>query len=275
MGSSPNGAANSLACPIQPLRDLLVAVGEAVANLNTTVVGLDAVEKGHEKPETLHISWNPQDRMAASRKARRFLLEAILVRVAEALSEFVWATAQLPRFCSIRGDWDSNTSRAEKLTDMAAQAIGPKSYLIAGAALLIHWRNRVVHPRSRASLTPQQVKRLQAASQEIEQSFAGLSVERLLKDFEVGQPTLKDISSLISMSIRMAREVDKEVNVLSNEDLNFLLDHYCLKARIVEIEAQTTPAKRHASVLRMLQSSAPGLVEAYSRLHAGTARDNC
>jgi hypothetical protein len=132
----------------------------------------------------------------------------------------------------------------------------------------------VVHPRSRASLTPQQVKKLRAASGEIEQNFAGLSVDRLLDDFDVGQPTLKDISSLIAMSIRMAREVDKAVNILSNDDLDFLLEHYGLKARIVEIEAQTTPAKRHASVLRMLRSTAPGLVEAYSRRHAGTARDD-
>ncbi|WP_192357588.1 hypothetical protein [Mesorhizobium mediterraneum] len=68
----------------QPLKDLLVSVGEAVANLNTAVVGLDAVEQGYEKPETLNISWNPNDRIAAARKSRRFLVEAVLVRVAEA-----------------------------------------------------------------------------------------------------------------------------------------------------------------------------------------------
>lgn len=274
VGSNPDGAASSLASPIQPLRDLLLAVGEAVANLNTTVVGLDAVEKGHEKPETLNISWNPLDRVAAARKSRRFVLEAILVRVSEALSEFVWATAQLPHFSSVRGAWNNNTSRGEKLADVAAKALGSESHLVAGAVLLIHWRNRVVHPRSRASLTPQQVKKLRSAAREIEQGFAGLSVDRLLNDFEIGQPTLKDISSLIAMSIRMAREVDKAVNVLSNDDLDFLLEHYGLRARILDIEVKTTPAKRHASVLRMLQSTAPGLVEAYSRLRAATAQND-
>ncbi|RUU89388.1 hypothetical protein EOB59_19135 [Mesorhizobium sp. M7A.F.Ca.MR.176.00.0.0] len=244
-----------------------------MANLNTAVVGLDAVEKGHAKPETLNISWSPRDRVAAARKSRRFVLEAVLVRVAEALFEFVLSMAQLPRFKPVRSAWNSNTSRAEKLGDVAAEALGSENYLVAGATLLIHWRNRVVHPRSRASLTRQQIERLRAASGEIEQSFAGLSVDRLLNDFEIGQPTLKDISSLIAMSIRTAREVDKAANFLSNEDLDFLLEHYGLKARIVEIETQTTPTKRQASVLRMLQSAAPGLVEAYSRLHADTTRD--
>jgi hypothetical protein len=276
VGSNPNGAASSsvTVSPVQPLKDLLSSVGEAVANLNTAVVGLDAVEQGHEKPEKLNISWKPHDRTAAARKSRRFLVEAVLVRVAEALSEFVLVSARLPRFNSVRSGWDSKTSRAEKLGDVAAEVLGSESYLIAGATLLIHWRNRVVHPRSQASLLPQQEKTLRAASEEIEKNFAGLSVDRLLKDFEIGQPTLKDVSSLIAMSIRMAREVDKAVNNLSNDDLDVLLEHYGLKARIAEIEAQTTPTKRQASVVRMLQSNAPGLVLAYGRLHGSIARDS-
>lgn len=273
MGSSPNGAASSLASPIQPLKDLLVSVGEAVANLNTAVVGLDAVEQGYEKQETLNISWNPHDRIAAARKSRRFLVEAVLVRVAEALSEFVSATAQLPNFSAVRSAWDAKTSRSEKLADVAAEALGSENYLVLGAELLIHWRNRVVHPRSKASLKPLQEKKLRAASDEIEQTFAGLSVDRLLMDFEASRPTLKDISSLIAMSIKMAREIDEAVNSLSRDDLDFLLEHYGLKARIADIESQTTPTKRHASVVRMLQSNAPGLVSAYNRYCAGSAQD--
>ena len=71
-GSSPDGTASDWQS--QPLSALLADVGEAVANLNTAVVGLDAVEKGHERPENLDISWSPGDRQAASRKARKFLV---------------------------------------------------------------------------------------------------------------------------------------------------------------------------------------------------------
>ena len=233
MGSSPNGSTNSSgAGPIQPLKDFLASVGEAVANLNTAVVGLDAVERGHEKPETLNISWNPSDRIAAARKSRRFVVEAVLVRVAEAVSEFVAVTARLPRFSTVRGKWDSNTSRAEKLADVATEALGPDDYLIAGAALLIHWRNRVVHPRSQASLSPVQEKKLRSASDEINISFSGLSIDRLLRDFAVGQPTLKDVSSLVAMSIRMARAVDKAISPVSCADLDFLLEQYGLNAQM-------------------------------------------
>ncbi|MCB8835000.1 hypothetical protein LJD42_25940, partial [Escherichia coli] len=145
---------------------------------NTAVVGLDAVEKGHKKPDALNISWNPQDRVAAARKSRRFMLEAVLVRVAEALDEFVKAMARMPRFIAIRSKWNRKTSRAEMLADVAFEAVGPDSYLAVGAVLLVHWRNRVVHPRSRASLTPIQRKKLVDSEKEIDEGFAGLSVNR-------------------------------------------------------------------------------------------------
>lgn len=268
-GSNPDDAATTPPPgPIQPLTDLLGEVGEAVANLNTAVVGLDAVEKGHEKPTTLSISWNPRDRVAAARKARRFVLEAVLVRVAEALQQFVRATVQLPRFKAVRENWDkSKTSSAQRLANFTAETLGEESYLSVGATLLVHWRNRVVHPHSRAELSAKQRKTLTQAANEIEQNFAGLSVEKLLHDFEVGQPTLKDISSLIAMSIKMARAVDREINQLSREDLETLLDYYDLRSKIEVIAAQTTPSKQSASVQRLLQSVVPGLAQSYRRLH--------
>jgi hypothetical protein len=271
VGSNPDGATSPHPGPIQPLRDFLMSVGEAVASLNTTVVGLDAVENGHVKPDSLNISWNPGDRVAAARKSRRFVLEAVLVCVAEILSEYILAISKLPRFSSVRTTWNGNTSDAEKLANIAVAAIGSENYLVVGAVLLVHWRNHVVHRRSRASLTPHQARTLKAASIEIEQSFAGLSVDRLLDDFEKKKPTLKDISSLIAMSIRLARQLDKYMDVLSEDDLNALLEYYGLRSRICQIEAQTAPAKRYDSVLRMLQSAAPSLAEAYRRLHADTS----
>lgn len=266
-GSNPDDATTTEIPPSQPLRDFLVSVGETVANLNTAVVGLDAVEKGHKKPDTLNISWSPQDRIAAARKSRRFILEAVLVRVAEALDEFVKAMVQMPRFNDMKNTWNSNTSRAEMLADLAHEVIGSDSYLEAGAVLLIHWRNRVVHPRSRASLTYTQRKKLHDSNIEIEENFAGLSVERLLADFDNGQATLKDITSLVAMSIRLARQIDKVTAALALQDFHALINYYGLNARIAEIKAQTSPAKHDASVLRFLRSTAPGLAEAYSRLN--------
>lgn len=261
-GSSPDGVTILRLPAGQPLREFLHGVGEAVANLNTTVVGLDAVEQGHEKPSSLNISWHPTDRLAAARKARRFALEAALVRVSEAIGTFIRAMAKLPRFAAVTGRWNKNTSQAEKMADVAQHALGSENYLLAGASLLVHWRNRIVHS-STAQLTPAQMKVFVAASEEIEHKFARLSVERLLMDFEQGLPTLKDVSSLISMTIRLARALDASARELTRADLDAMLDHYGLNARIAAVERSTTPAKCEASVLRLLQAEAPGLVAAY------------
>jgi len=191
--------------PTQPLRNFLSEVGGAVANLNTTVVGLDAVENGYNKPESLNISWNPIDRNAAARKARRFVLEAVLVRVSEALSQYIRAISKLPRFEGLREAWAEETQSkkkdprdAKKLADVTEKVIGADCFLLVGSCLLIHWRNRVVHLNSKAKLTYQQVKTLQRSSEKIEEEFASLSVERLMQDFFEGRPTLKDISSLVA-----------------------------------------------------------------------------
>ncbi|WP_027581623.1 hypothetical protein [Bradyrhizobium sp. Ai1a-2] len=90
----------------QPLSELLDDIGEAVASLNAVVVGLDAVEKGHQKPETLDVSFDPDDRRSAARKARKFVVEAVLVRVFEALFQHTNLISTLPRFGSVVSRWD-------------------------------------------------------------------------------------------------------------------------------------------------------------------------
>lgn len=273
-GSSPDDATKS-ASATQPLRCFLREVGEAVANLNTTVVGLDAVENGHKKPDGLNISWNPADPKSAARKARRFVLEAVLVRVSEALAQYVATVAKLSRFDTCRESWSkkeiagkkNEPSIAEKLTDIAIETVGSDCYKTFGACLLIHWRNRVVHSKSQATLTPNQIKTLKKSSKDIETNYSDLSIERLLEDFKTGKPTLKDISSLIAMTIRLVRLVDENVKDYSKNDLETLLDHYGLYEQIEKIRAETSPEKTTASVKRLLKVTAPGLGESYEKFY--------
>lgn len=162
----------------QPLAALLADVGEAVACLNTAVVGLDAVEKGHLKPDELDISWSPDDRKAASRKARKFLVEAILVRVFKSLFEHSKSFARLPRFAETVNKWHSKTPKADKIWDIYQSIVGDR-YVVAAAVLVAHWRNRIAHPNSRAKLTNKQKKLLQESKSEIEKNYRGLSVDLL------------------------------------------------------------------------------------------------
>jgi hypothetical protein len=264
-GSNPDGATKTKKSISHPLSTLLNEVGEAVFSLNTLVVGLDAVEKGHEKPDTLDISWDPTDRVIAARKSRKFVLEAVAVRVCEALIEFVSALAKLPRLEAVSSKWDDKTKNAEKVGQVFTAFLGD-NYLISAAVLLVHWRNRIVHRGSNAKLQASQKKALQNHEAEIAKDYKNLSVDCLLCHFEEKRPTLKDISSLVAICLKLAREIDEALHInLSKPDLDAWLEHYGLVQIIDRVKADTKPEKRDASIRRVFQTHAPSLFESYIR----------
>lgn len=249
----------------QPLRIFLNDVGRAVFVLNTVVVGLDAVERGHSKPETLDISWEPREREVAARQARKFILEAVIVRTSEAIAQYVAAVSKLPRMADVRARWADDTGDAER-TRLLSDKVTNGSFLGAGTELVIHWRNRIVHSDSRAKLAPTSKKLLQDIEDIIEEKYRGLSVDLVLAHFEEGRPTLKDVSSLIAMSINWARSVDAALyDELEKDDLDAWIDHYQLREGLEKLKAETSPEKLDASILRFFRTNAPGLTEAYER----------
>ena len=270
-GSNPDGTASNWQS--QPLSDLLADIGEAVANLNTAVVGLDAVEKGHGKPESLDISWSPGDRQAASRKARKFIVEAVLVRVFEALRQHSVVISRLPRLREVVGKWDHNTKWATKTWNIYTAIVG-ETYLVSSAVLVVHWRNRIVHPGSIARLQSSQKNLLRNNDAEIAEKYKRLSVDCLLCHFEEGRPTLKDVSSLIAMGINLAREVDRcTSSMLSKEDFDSWIEYFGLADAIKKVVAETKPEKRVASVRRVFQTRAPMLLDGYESYYTDPSSD--
>lgn len=274
-GSNPDGVATAMIAQSFPLETLLEEIGSAVFSLNTTVVGLDAVENGYEKPESLDISWNPGDRRAAARKTRKFMIESVLIHVSEAVNQYVMALSKLPRFANFRERWvRSQTSAAMRFQELGAELLGKDEYLIAAATLLIHWRNRVVHESSRAKLLPEQKSLLRKNEEEIAQNYKSLSVDCLLCHFEEARPTLKDVSTLISMAINLAKRMDSRVHRrLDRADLQAWLDHYGLSPILEKVKAETKPDKMQSSIRRVFLSHGPELLPHYERLYPQQERE--
>lgn len=266
VGSNPNVTTKPPSAT-QPLRDFLSETGEAVAHLNTIVVGLDAVQKGYEKPDSLNISWAPKDRKVAATKARRFVVEATLQKSSEALKEYIYSIERFQKLETVRKKWTGSTTSAEKISDIAKYLLGDQDFLHVGACLLVHWRNRLVHKRSSADLNPVQKALLNKNSAVIQSEFSGLDTGKLLNDFYKGRPTLKDVSTMISFSIRLVRKLDKELNDLSRQDLDQLLARYGLEESIRKVERETSPLKVRESVIRLLNTETPGLVTSYRKHH--------
>jgi hypothetical protein len=265
-GSSPDGITTDW--PSQPLSVLMAEIGEAIACLNTVVVGLDAVEKGYEKPEALDISWSPHDKRAASRKARKFIVESILVRVFEAIYQHSVVISRLPRFRETVAKWNGDTTKAAKVYDTYKTVVGD-TYLVSSAVLVAHWRNRIVHPGSNARLQSKQKSVLRDNESEIFQKYKGLNVDCLLCHFEEGRPTLKDISSLIAMAINLAREVDRHISSnLSKEDFDAWYEYFGLREAIEKVKAETKPQKLNDSIGRVFKTRAPTLLSGYEKYYA-------
>jgi hypothetical protein len=261
------------------LHEFLRVAGESVFNLNTIIVGLAAVEDGKAaKPESLHISWDPKDRIAAARKARKAAIHAQMVEVVEAINQYVQSVTKLPKYSHFNDLWRENkTSMADRLGEFANLVLSTSSanqldeesksesaYLISGAKLLMHWRNRHVHSSSNASLKHHELKALENGEERIAEKYSALEVDRLLIDFTSGQPSLKDASSLMAMTVRLIRRLDRCLyNCKSWADVQAWLKAYELDAEIEKVSRETAPDRRSASIRKLLHTRAPQLEHLY------------
>lgn len=264
----------------QALADLLQVVGNGVADLNTIAVGLAAIGQNHVKPEGLNISWTPKDPLIAARKARKAALHGAMVITVEALGEYVRAITKLPRFESVTAEWNlrkpkpSAAQRFSELAQLVFVPICPVSnaseydtrFRTCCVMLLIHWRNRHVHTDSNAELTHQEKQFVHNQADRIRDAYAGLDVDQLFGDFKVNRPTLKETTTLIAMTIQEVRSMDAAVYVCRDvSDVQAWIKHYKLTERIDKIQRESTPEKRRASVLRMLDTHAPKLKPWYEK----------
>ena len=272
-GSIPDDVKSDTIVHSEALHVLLRDIGEAVFALNTAVVGLDAVEKGHKKPETLDISWQPRNRKIAARTSRKFIVESVMIHASEAIYQFTLALSKLNRFEPARAQWKSNTNTSEKISTICATVLDKDDYLTPAVVLLVHWRNRIVHASSNANLKHHERQVLLKNRAIIYDRYRGLDISELLIHFEARRPTLKDASSLIAMTINLARKMDRVMQQnLTKQELDAWLDHYRILPMLKKIKAETAPGKYRESVCRLFRSQAPYLLDAY-RAHYDTGTE--
>lgn len=247
------------------LSTFLKDIGEASFFLNTVIVGLDAVERGHKKPDSLDIHWDPKDPILASRRARKFTVEAFILRAGEALIQYTKSISVLPRFRSIKQGWTSDTPSAERLDQIASAILGKDDFLIAAGILLVSWRNLVAHD-GKLIFHHDKKQILRKHETTIAENYKNLNIDCLLCHIVERRPTQKDVSSLIAMAINLSRKVDKNIyDGLSKEDVQAWLDHYSITSALEKVRRETSPNRLEASIKRVFTSSAPGLYVDFTR----------
>ncbi|MHB1246157.1 MAG: hypothetical protein ACYCZH_06920 [Sulfuriferula sp.] len=198
-------------------RPFMKEVGKTVHHLNTIVVGLSGVETGAcTKPTSLDISWSPVDLKASSRDARLYTLKSTIVFMAEELSAYTLKIIGSPTIGEVVLPKDPKMyQRHEALCNHLKL---PAEHLLLGPLLIIHWRNRIVHKKSNAKLTNTQKTTFLKFEEDVAKKYKNLSVSDLLAHFERNQPTLKDVSSLVAMTINLVGTIESLVPEPATEE---------------------------------------------------------
>lgn len=247
------------------LQLFLDSTGHVVHHLNTAIVGLAGVESGAcTKPATLDISWNPANLRASSRGARAFALNSALVFLAEELGGYVHTIFGCPGFGSIALPKDPD--RADRFITIHHHLKLPEDHLFLGTLIVLHWRNRIIHKRSNASLTKAQEGAFIDCAPVLLAKYKNLDAKLLLEHFSRKMPTLKDVSSLIALTINCVRRIDESVPTpQSEQDVRAWLSHLGLLSDLDRVIRSTvnTPNPGQA-VANFLNTNCPELREAYA-----------
>ncbi|MFL6390020.1 MAG: hypothetical protein ACJ71U_21280 [Terriglobales bacterium] len=240
--------------------------------LHTIVIGLSGVENGLAvKPDDLDISWKAHDVVGSAREARRFVLRATLILVAEELKEY--ATRVLKYLT--HGTQALPETREDRIKALSAFSPVDPSYLILAPLIVSHWRNRIIHRKSTASLTAEEKHLLLTQNVTLRDNYKGIDVSRLLEDFHNNQPTLKDVTVLLAMSIKFVRQVDARLTPPStSEEIRRWLQAEDLLANVLKLEKEAAngghPDPRHRAKQYLL-TEAPSLAQGYYVHGAGLA----
>ena len=159
------------------LKNFLKQIGNSVHSINTAVVGLDGVENGVcTKSASLTISWTPRNQKISARSARKFIINASLIFIAETIKQYMLAVIKKPLLKNNFQDIPTDKHLSEKFELFSQKFKFDIDYWIPSVLLLLHWRNITVHTNSKAKLTSTQIDILKQNKLIIEENHSGTNI---------------------------------------------------------------------------------------------------
>ena len=235
-------------------RKFKTEMGQANHFLITIMIGLDAVEDGAQKRESFKTTWNPQDIGASVSRSRHYAIKSASAWAVDNLDMYLRLCNRTPKLYD-----DSESLEIEKTRHSVYQkfrcVIGNHTELTADkfayVDLLICWRNNSIHFDVENPLLPESLNYFRSIpDNDIVTNTYHLDITRMLDHFRQGEdPTFKEASTLISMTIHFVEELDKLLiqNIKQHQFLETvllqLLKSNINKPRIFDY-TNTTPEKR-------------------------------
>jgi hypothetical protein len=131
--------------------------------------------------------------------------------------------------------------------------------------LVLHWRNRIIHRGSNAKLTKEQAATFCECAPILARDYKNLNPRTTLQNFADKTPSLKDVSSLIAMTINSVKYIDALIPApTSTEDVLHWITELGLSEeldRAVRVAAVNENPMR--GVENFLKTNCPELLESY------------
>lgn len=266
------------------LRNFKKTMGSTNLYVNTLIVGLESVRtKTAVKPDDLTIGWEPPKQPEiVTAQSRSFVTRATLVLLVDAIDQYLFKLGSTPGYTDnlelgsfLRGEIcdipekDSKTGeikiksrrpkiheRLDKL-ESVFKVVKPDSYMTL-MHLLICWRNRVVHSNSKDELDAGEGQKLKADAAYFKREHSNIDISLTVDHFKEGKfPTIKDLSTMISVTHRVLNQLDEVVAQHANK--NLLVGHLLAQSlgRLEQIQIDKIyfrePEQTKATLLRILQ----------------------
>lgn len=107
-----------------------------------------------------------------------------------------------------------------------------KEYWYPCIVMMIKWRNKVVHQISTGQLSREEINILNQNSVDIKDKHANIDIERTIDHFNKNEITLKDITTLIAITIRYARSIDEQI--FQSVDRIEIVESYVTRKKLIE-----------------------------------------
>ncbi len=107
-----------------------------------------------------------------------------------------------------------------------------KTYWVPCIVMLIRWRNKIVHRTSAGQLTREEISVLRNASVELKDNHANIDINQTILHFYSNEITLKDITTLIAIAIRFAREIDEQI--FKSVNRIEIVEYYVIRKKLLE-----------------------------------------
>jgi hypothetical protein len=224
------------------LRRYFDLVGNATYLINTAIVGLEQIARGHmEKPTELTISWTPpKNGRQAADQSRTFILSSTLILTITACDSYLSDIAKVP--------WLVLSSKDRSILTKAETNPGKQAYSIrerieillvatapgqlsneqrkigtAALELATLWRNAIVHAASSTrELSPESEATLITFAETLHETNGGIDVPLMLHNFKTSssRPVLKEATTLVALVSRLLRSIDTALitNAIQDHD---------------------------------------------------------